>query len=109
MEQRYSGGGQSLGTLRKCDRNHREARVARNLFSAGREREGEREDGGKAGKKFCHGGSLTIRCNMQAALSNLGHGRGQMLPAKGCLYVPATTHVFNTHILFQQAPWVRFY
>ena len=82
--------------------------MARTLFSVGREREGEREDGGKAGKKFCHGGSLTIRCSMQAALSNLGHGRGQMLPAKGC-HVPATTHVFNTHILSQQAPWVRSY
>ena len=64
MEQSYSGGGQSLGILRKCDRNHREAPVARTLFSVGREREGEREDGEKAGKKFCHGGSLTTRCNM---------------------------------------------
>lgn len=48
--------------------------MARTLFSAGRKREGERKDGGKEGKKFCHGGSLAIRYNTQAALSNLGHG-----------------------------------
>lgn len=68
--------------------------MARTLFSAGRER-GGRKDGRKEGKKCCHGLSLVIEYNTQTALSNLGHGWGQMFRAKGSSLCSCTTHVFQ--------------